>query len=381
MKMMSRDELKELTERRNGTCVSIYMPTHRAGNETRQDPIRFKNLLREAEQRLAAGGIREAEVQSVLEPARRFLLDASFWARRSDGLAVFASQGVFRHYSMPISVRERVVVADRFHVKPLLPLLDGDSRFYILALSQNRIRLFQGTRFSVAEVELAGVPGSIDEILKYEDPEKSIQVRTHHAGEGTGAMFHGHGLVESSIKEHLRRFFLLVDRGLREFLRDERAPLVLAGVEYLHPIYREASAYPYLVAEGVAGNADGLRPEELHAPAWAAVRPLFLKAQEEAAARFRALAGTGKATGDIKLIVPAAFHGRVDCLFVVAGAERWGTYDRETGEIHLHRKARPGDEDLFDVAAVHTFLNRGTVFMVEPGRMPGGAGLAAIFRY
>lgn len=381
MKTLSRDELKELTERRNGACVSIYMPTHRAGNETRQDPIRFKNLLREAEQRLAADGIRDPEVQSVLEPARRFLQDTSFWAHQGDGLAVFASQNVFRHYSMPVSVRERVVVGDRFHVKPLLPLLDGDSRFYILALSQNRIRLFQGTRYSVTEIELAGVPGSIDEILKYEDPEKSIQVRTHQAGEGTGAMFHGHGLVESSIKDHLRRFFLQVDRGLREFLKDERAPLVLAGVEYLHPIYREASNYPHLVDEGVAGNADELRPEELHAPAWTAVRPLFLKAQEEAAARYRALAGTGKATGDIKLIVPAAWHGRVDSLFVVAGTERWGTYDRETGEIHLHRKARPGDEDLFDVAAVHTFLNRGSVFLVEPAKMPGGEGLAAIFRY
>jgi hypothetical protein len=381
MMMLSRDELKDLTERRNGACVSIFMPTHRAGNETRQDPIRLKNLLREAEQRLVAGGIRDPEAQRLLEPARRFLRKTSFWVQQGDGLAVFISPEVFRHYSMPLSFRERVVVGDRFHIKPLLPLLDGDGRFYVLALSQSRIRLLQGTRYSVVEIELEGVPGSIDEILKYEDPEKSIQFRTHQTAEGTGAMFHGHGLVESNVKDYIRRFFLQVDKGLREFLRDERAPLVLAGVDYLHPIYREANTYPHLVEAGIAGNADELRPEELHARAWTVIRPLFLKVQEEAAARYRALAGTGKATGDIKLIVPAAYHGRVETLFVIAGMERWGTYGRETGEIHLHRKPRPGDEDLFDVAAVHTFLNRGTVFMVEPEKMPGGAGLAAIFRY
>jgi hypothetical protein len=29
---------------------------------------------------------------------------------------------------------------------------------------------------------------------------------------------------------------------------------VLAGVEYLLPIYREANTYPHLLAEGIHGN-------------------------------------------------------------------------------------------------------------------------------
>jgi len=53
-------------------CVSLYMPTHRAGRETEQDPIRYKDLLREAEERLMANGLRSPEVQEMLkEPSTR----------------------------------------------------------------------------------------------------------------------------------------------------------------------------------------------------------------------------------------------------------------------------------------------------------------------
>lgn len=49
-------------------------------------------------------------------------------------------------------------------------------------------------------------------------------------------------------------------------------PLVLAGVEYLLPIYRRANTYPYLLDGGVTGNPEGRRPD-----VGSAYRP-FLKA-------------------------------------------------------------------------------------------------------
>jgi hypothetical protein len=47
----------------------------------------------------------------------------------------------------------------------------------------------------------------------------------------------------------------------------------------------------------------------------------------------------------------------------------------------LHREVKPGDEDLLDFAAVHTLLNRGTVYAVELKKVPDEAPLAAVFRY
>lgn len=187
----------------------------------------------------------------------------------------------------------------------------------------------------------------------------------------------------SLLKDYILRYFHQVDGGLRNLLGDEGAPLVLAGVDYLLPIYKEANSYPHLVDVGIEGNPEELSAEGLHEHAWAIVHPLFLSAQKKAAARYRQLAGAGseQASSDPKEIVPAAYHGRVETFFVAVGLQQWGTFDPATNVIQLHKEAEPGDEDLLDLAAVHTLLNGGTVYAVEPEKVPDDAGLAAVFRY
>ena len=198
------------------------------------------------------------------------------------------------------------------------------------------------------------------------------------------AIFHGHGVASADDpKDYILRYFHRVDEGLRDLLRDEQAPLVLAGVDYLHPIYKEANSYPYLLDEGITGNPEELRAEELHEQAWAIVQPLFLAAHKKAAAQYRQLAGAGseQASNDLKEVVPAAYHGRVETLFVAVGPQRWGTFDLDTSEVYLHQEAEPSDEDLLDLAAVQTLSNSGTVYAVEPEKVPDEAPLAAVFRY
>ncbi len=67
MDLLQKDELKTLIQKPEGPCVSIYMPTHRAFPDTKQDPIRFKNLLREAEERLKQAGFRSLEAKKLLK--------------------------------------------------------------------------------------------------------------------------------------------------------------------------------------------------------------------------------------------------------------------------------------------------------------------------
>jgi hypothetical protein len=364
------------------------MPTHRVGQEIQQDPIRLKNLLGEAEERLLARGLRTPEAQELLEPAEKLLQDGLFWQRQGDGLAIFLSLEEFRYYRLPFDFDELVVVADRFHIKPLIPLLSGAAQFYVLALSQSKVRLLQGTRYSVSEVDLEGMPKGLAEVLRYNDPEKRFQFHTTTrtpGGKGQRpAMFHGHGVASADDpKDYVLRYFHRVDEGLRDLLRDEQAPLVLAGVDYLLPVYKEANTYPYLVEEGIGGSPEELSAEELHQQAWAIMQPLFMAAQKEAAAQYRQLAGAGSERGsnDLKEIVPAAYHGRVETLFVTVGLQQWGTFDPATNAVQLHPEAKPGDEDLLDFVAVHTLLNGGTAYAVGPEKVPGEAPLAAVFRY
>jgi hypothetical protein len=388
MDILTRAELEQLMRKEQQGCVSIYMPTHRTGIDAQQDPIRLRNLLREAEKQLSAQNIGRREVQNMLEPASKFLQDSYFWQHQSDGLAIFITFNRVRRYRLPLNFEEFVVVMDRFYIKQLLPLFTGDGQFYILALSQNEVRLLNGTRYSVSEVDIGQVGGSLAEAIPSVNHQISLQLHTSGPSggvSGSGSVtIHGQGGgSEESAKKELLRYFRLIADGLKEFLQGNQAPLVLAGVEYLLPIYKEANTYPNLVDTVIKGNPDLLSADELHKSAWEIIGPIFQAAKEAAFAHYQQLAGHARerVADTLEKIVPAAYHGQVETLFVAAGEQKWGILNPVTSEIELHDQMESGDEPLLDLASVHTYLKGGTVYAVESQVVPGGASAAAVLRY
>jgi hypothetical protein len=383
MDFFTREELQSLLAGQHGLAVSIFLPTHRAGREIRQDPIRLKNLLRRAEAALIASNLRRADARELLAPARELVERKHFWRYQDSGLAVFLSGGFFRYFRLPLPFQQLVVVADRFHVKPLLALLTGDSRFYVLALSQNQVRLLEGTRYTVSEVDLEGVPRSIREAFKNEEFQTQLQLHTTSSRRRgkRPAIFHGHGAGMDDAKVNLLRYFRAIDKGLQHLLRNQRAPLVLAGVDYLFPIYMNANTYPQLLEQGIRGNPDALSAAELHAGAWNVVQPYFKQAQEQAAAQYRHPANANRTLSDLRKILPAAYQGGIEVLFVAVGVQQWGNFDPDRNLVALHKRPEPGDEDLLNLAATQAILHGTCVYAVAPSDMPDDCPIAALLRY
>jgi len=310
MDILKQNDLKELIETSGEWCVSLYMSTHRVGREQQQEPIRFKNLVAQTQEKLLDSGLRRSEVQELLRPAESLLDDEDFWQHQSDGLAVFLAPDSARIYRLPSRFDEFVVIADNFQIKPLLPLLVENGQFYILALSLNEVRLFLGTRDTVNRVDLPGVPTSMQAALSMDDPEKHLDFHTSTKSPSTPggrpAMFHGQGVqADEQDKENILRYFKLVDNGLSGLLSGVTIPMVLAGVDYLHPIYRQANTYPNLLEEGLKGNPEELDGRELHQSAWELVEPIFVKDQKEALERFEQLHGQENelASTDLRTVV------------------------------------------------------------------------------
>jgi len=383
MDRITMDKLKQtLLNSHSGPCVSLFMPTHGAGPEMERDPIRFKNLLREVEERLKAAGLRSPEVRELLKEPRRLLQDRGFWQQQGDGLAVFFSADAFHFFTLPIAFQELVVVSNSFHVKPLLPVLSDDGLFYILALSQNQVRLLESTRHTVDEIDLEEMAQSLSEEFPDGSSDKQLQFHTGTpSGSGNrAAMFYGHD-ISNDVKERILTWFRMIDRKVRGLLPEGEPPLVLAGVDYLFPLYKEANTYPHLIDEGISGNPEGLSAQELHGQAWGLVSPVFQKGREQAAGRYGQLAGTGQTTNDVKEALSAAYHGRVDVLFVAVGVQVWGRFDPDKDEVHVHQTPESGDEDLLNLSAIQSLINGGTVYAVAPREVPGQTPLAAVFRY
>jgi len=388
--LLSRSELEDLAQTYDEWHVSIYMPTHRAGDEILENSVRFKNLLDRAEEQLIEGGTRRPEAQELLSPARALVEDELFWQQQSDGLAVFVAESHARKYRLPLAFEELVVVSDHFHTKPLLSVLSNNGRFYILAVSQHETRLLQGTRHQISEIDLDDreeVPETTVEILKWEDPEMRLE---HHTAtestlhQGVQAVFHGHGVAsQDDPKQKVLRFLHRLDAGISDLLADDDAPLVPVADDFVLALYREANTYPHLVEDGVGVQPQELSPEMLHSRAWSIVQPLFRQAQERARDVYQHLQATDRerASDRVEEIVSAALFERVEGLFVATDEERWGTFDAESGEVDVHDRQEPGDRDLLSVAALHTMLNGGWVFLVASEELPGARSMAAVFRW
>jgi hypothetical protein len=383
MNTLSKDGLKILLGKEGEPClsVSIYMATEKTGSGAQQNTLRLKNLLRDAEEQLVKNGLRRPEAKKLLAPAVRLPDDDIFWRQQSEGLALFISKDVFLPYHVPLNFKESVAVADRFHIKPLLPFFTGDGIFYILALSQNEVRLLQCSRYGAREIDLTGiVPTSIAEVNHHET-ERQQSHHTGRSGNREGTVFTGQNIGDQS-KNNILRYFQQVNKGVHhQLLKEENAPLILAGVDYLHPIYRAANTYPHLSVKGITGNPDEWNSKELQKRGWNIIEPFFEESLKEAAAEYRQLAGSGHTSKDIGEIVPSAFRGGVELLFVALGIEEWGTFNLKSNSIDLHDEARSCDDDLLDFAAAYTIMHRGTVYAVKPEDVPGGPPAAAVFRH
>ncbi len=382
MDTLTRDDLKYLAETENGWHVSLFMPAYPAGADTAQNPIRFHNLLREAEDRLLALGMRAAEVRDLLAPAVRLLKDTAFWQDQAGGLAMYLAYEQFRVYRVPIALDERVVVSHRFAVSPLLPLLDSAVSYYVLALDQQGAHLYHCTPNTCQPIDLPGAPHGLEETL----PFGSLERREHSYAVATGggrgtSLYYGVGSRLDEAKTQLERYCRAIDRAVQMRLGSEQAPLVLAGVESLLAVYRGVSDYPHLTARNVVGAVKASPPADLHAQSWPLVEPVFLQACDAAMACYERLLGTGLAAQDLSDIVPAAALGRVDTLFLARGSEQWGRYEPVLQQVTLHESRDSDDIDLVEMVAVQTLLHDGALYVVSPDRLGASAPVAAIYRY
>ncbi len=300
---------------------------------------------------------------------------------QADGLALFTSPGLERKYRLPIPFEEIVVVGQSFHTSPLLELLQTPERYWLLAVSQKEVRLKQGTARGLTPVDLSGVPKSLKDAL---GPEVQRDSLSHSAMGARGPVFHGYGVGKDDSKTELERFFRQIDSGLRDLLGDDLSPLVLAAVDYYHPIYRTVSRLDNLTDDGIIGNVSGWSDERLHE----AARPIV----EREAERKLGLAGElwdaafkqKKTEADLSAAGRLAVGGRIRLLLTERGRRLWGRIDRTMGTVEFVQEAGedPGDHavELLDELAEIVILRGGNALVVSPESMPTDTGIAAVLR-
>jgi hypothetical protein len=380
---LSAESLNELVSVQQRPCLSLYQPTHRHHPENQQDPIQFRNRVKEAEASLRQM-YPDLETRRLLEPFEALAQDHDFWNHTLDGLAVLGGPDLFRVFTLPRPVTGLVVVAESFHTKPLRRFLQSVDRYQVLGLSLSKIRLFEGNRHALDEIDLApGVPRTITEALGGELTEPHQKVSSHAGvGQGRQPMHHSTGGKKDEADLDTEKFFRAIDRAvLEQHSRPSGLPLILAALPEHHHLFHEVSHNPFLLADGVSVNPDSVPIDELRMLAWQFVEPRYQARLATLAEEFEQARSKQRGSDDLAQVAEAAVNGRVATLLIEADRQLAGRLDSATGRIDLAALSDPQVDDLLDDLGELVENSGGQVMVVPAERIPGRTGLAATYRY
>jgi hypothetical protein len=379
------EELKALATSRNGQCVSIYMPLHGSPKDSQQDVIRLKNLLNQAHDVLRSRGMRQAEIDALLEETRALETNSLFWRfTGKKGLVLLIEPKMLHWTRSHVTFEEFVAVETRFYLTPLVRAFCEPEHLLVLAVSANDVRLYRADEERLTPVRLPEpFPMSLRNVEKGTQFGKGLQYHTSATRGLSGTRVgipHGHGMAKDDQKTLLTEYLRSVVLHLEPVLCHESSPLVLAAVKLLQPIFRELCRYPYLLPEGVIASPDSLSESELHRRALEVAGPNRQASLQAAHERYLQLQATDRVAYHIEQILPATDHGRVEVLFAASGSHIWGQFDG-AGAVSVHRDRQPNDIDLLDLAVAKTIENGRSVFVVDPKALPSREPVAAILHW
>lgn len=381
MKLLTWNAVHSLLEERPGPCISLYQPTHRRAAENYQDRIVFRNLVREVEESLREK-YTNRELRPVLARFHALAEETPFWQHTLDGLAVLANGDLFEVYQLPREVKQLAIVADRFHVKPLIRYLQSADRYQVLCVTREKAWMAEGNRYGLEPLDTADLPMTLTAVLGDQTTEPYRAVTTRGSGHAGIALHYGQGSRKDEINLDTERFFRAIDQQVFDrFSKSSRLPLVLVALPEHQPIFRAVSQNTYLLPGGVEIHPESRTLEQIAVEAWKVVEPLFLARLEELCNKFLAAQAHQMGSSDLADAARAAVAGRIGILLVEALHHVPGRLNRETGAIESAELRDPEIGDLIDEVAEEVLRHGGEVVVVPRERMPAKTGLAAIFRF
>jgi len=382
MDSLANDYASGLLNSQKPPCLSLYQPTHRHHPDNAQDPIRFRNLVKALEESLRQK-FTPRETRPLLDPFRTLAEDRDFWEHTLDGLAVLGAPDFFRIYRLQRPVTELAVAAESFHVKPLLRIVQSADRYQVLALNRQEIKMYEGNRDVLDEIELTpGAPRTISEALGEELTEPHLTVASYGTGTKGPAMRHGHGSKKDELDIDIERFFRAVDRWVAEQQsKPSGLPLILAALSEYHHTFRRVSQNPLLLPQGIETDPFALSAEILCQRAWSVIEPRYLARLAALVEEFGAAKTKGLGAEDPVPVAEAAVMGRVATILIEADRHIPGRLDYDSGRIESADLAHPETDDVLDDLGELVLKKGGQIVIVPAERMPTETGIAAIYRF
>ncbi|MDQ6435601.1 hypothetical protein RB623_16200 [Mesorhizobium sp. LHD-90] len=361
-------ELKELISSRADACLSICLPTTPETQHITGSKIAFGNLVKTGLEQLEARGLDKRRRDLIEAQLTHLADDEDFWRVQANSLVVLATATSIRTYRLATVVSPLVQVADRFYLKPLLRSVAFPQTAFVLALSENAVRLIEIFADSPPSVvQVADLPKSAADAAGRASVNNLTQNTRLANAEGQTVL--------------LRQFARKVDAAIRTVLAGRSTPLIVAATEPLGPIFRSLCSYPALLGQGIAGSPDRLTELELATEARSLLDIFYREQIDDVKALYEARFNSRRATTDIVEAARAATNGAIESLMVDIDGMVYGTVDETDGAVVFADTPEAGAYDIVEEIAGRAILAGAGFLAVRNEDVPGNAPLAVTLRY
>ena len=372
---------KDMNFIKESPLISLYQPTHRSFPENKQDPIVFKNLLRVIENSLEQLPNFDL-ISTIMKPLYEIKEDKEFWNHTSEGIAVFACLNKCIVYNLNNPVKELAVVANSFHIKPLIKAFQSTENYQLLGVSRENFILYQGNRHGFKEIEIdQDVPRTMKEVLGDQLTDSYLS-HASYAGTGNPAMYHGHGDIKQETDKDTEKYFRYVDSYVFEnHSKPSKLPLILISLKEHRSEFKKISNNPYLLEAGISKSIESLDLDEIQRSVRTIIEAINTEKVQRIAEACAKAEADALGSSDLAQIAKAAYENRIETMLIEEDKIVPGKIDAGTGKIERGDLEHPDYDDILDDLAEIVLSSGGDVFVLSKDQIPGGTGIAAIFRY
>ena len=380
--MISEKVIDALATIHSDLCWSVYLPTHAQGHESwsGNDKIQLKNQLQTLRRDLTAKQLNPSELEEFCRPLQELLDNPTFWQHQASSLAVFRSQDSFQYVKLPVEVPLQYYLSTEFLVWPLLALASKVNSAYVLSLHQESLKFYTADPYEIKEITTEALSElNLERAVGSDVVQKNLQFRTYQ-GAHQSAAFHGHGEGKEDKNTEIQKFLRVVDGAVLDSIKDRDKKLILVGPRRLLSVYREISKAENLHERTIVEGRE-LSQQKIFAKVKNILAADHAQYRQNLWSDFLDVQDTAHSGTGIEEVLPEALMGKIETLFISGYPKLFGTFDPNSGKVHISTESDPASVSLVNRAAVLTAQNRGKIVHISAPDSSINEDLFAIYRY
>jgi hypothetical protein len=353
--------LKQLKNISSENCITIIMNSHRTKPAYLKDELTLKNLIKEAENRLLASTTKQNA--TALADKLKTLAKEIDHSHNLDSLMLFVNRDIATFARLPIQVTDRVVIDNTFATRDLIRAMHMEANYYVLVLSQDKVRLIEA--FNDKVVKEFGSPFPMEN-TQFDNINRMEPV------------------VSSRQRNLIAEFFNRVDKEVNSIRNQNPLPVLICTVEENYPEYLKIADQKESIFDTfLNSNRISDKDHAIVSESWKIIKARNKKRNAERKSELLKAVTHNKFLSDTNEIWKALNEGRIQTLFVEKGLYRPAILENDeiTYLSETERNTKDVIDDLYDEMIEINMGFGGDVVFLPKGELTKFNGFGAITRY